>query len=209
MHHKAVSFCKTTDSGLSYNFVMQTPFIVKDLVAKEVLRHFQIYCETLKSSPLLKKDSTEINRYYVHDDPFFKKVHTNFFTPVAIKHFKEDLKPTYNFVSFYEQSIGILPLHADKFECYLTIDLCLNQKEVWPIYINNDDLVPESTYIDFFAMNETQKDFYMKRSKPYLLQPGDALFYSGSKFPHWRPKIQDKNFCDVVLFHFVSTRQGS
>lgn len=180
------------------------PFIIKNLVDPEIVKRLQKHSDALKLSPLLGKDSAVTNRSYIIDDPFFKNLHEQIFTTIAIKNFKENLKPSYHFVAFYEEGQGILPLHADKSQCYLTIDLCINHKEPWVIYINDEDLVPPDTFIDFLKLNETEQEYYRSRSKPYYLNPGDALFYNGTQFPHWRPKIQQENFCDVVLFHFVS-----
>lgn len=186
-----------------YTFWMHhKPFIVKNLIKHDVLKQWQAIIEEMKSSKLLQSDTIIPNRKYFFNHPFFQHLHQNYFTPLALKHFKEDLKPTYSLAIFYEQGKGFLPLHADKPQCYLTVDLCLNQRQQWPIFINDEDVLSPDQFFDFEKISEEQKDQYRNNSKPYYLNPGDAIFYSGTQCAHWRNTIQEDNFCDVILFHF-------
>jgi hypothetical protein len=72
------------------------------------------------------------------------------------------------------------------------LDYCVNQNEPWDIFVNNTDLV-EDTSIDQLNIN----------AKPYTLMENDALILSGTQHWHYRNKIQQGNFCDLLFFHFV------
>ncbi len=143
------------------------------------------------------------------DKTFYRKVwtvlqfdllHVKLFNPLANKYFHEDLKPSYSLVALYDQNESICPYHVDRKECYRTIDLCINQDKPWPLYIAHEGIDINVTADQY----EGRQEDYKKLGQEYLLNPGDAVFYSGTQFPHWRNKIQKDNFCQMVFFHFVA-----
>jgi hypothetical protein len=117
-------------------------------------------------------DKDRFNRYWFHNLPLLVKLHKELKVDEI---FGEPVKPSYVFLSMYGDE-GICPLHTDRPQCKYTADLCIDQKEVWPIMVSDEE---------------------------YLLQPGEALCYSGTDHPHYRNRIQPGNFCNLAFFHFV------
>jgi alkylated DNA repair dioxygenase AlkB len=178
------------------------PFVIKNLLQDQLFNKLREHCEGLKKSQLIKKDNDFLGRDILKNDPHLFTLHHKLLTPLAIKFFKEDLVPTYNFLSLYRRGQGNLPLHVDNEECYQTIDICLSQKEIWPLYINHKDLLKENEVLDVLSLSDDEKRYFENNSTSYNLEPGDAIFYSGTECPHWRHPIQEDNFCDMALFHF-------
>jgi PKHD-type hydroxylase len=104
-------------------------------------------------------EENKFNRWFVHNPPLLRKFHHS---PLFISKISSmvgvDLKPSYVFLSMYGPN-GVCPLHTDRPQCQYTVDLVLEQDEVWPIYVNDS---------------------------PYELAPGKALLYSGTGHPHFR-----------------------
>ncbi len=126
-------------------------------------------------------------------------MHKKFFNNIAKKHFEEQLKPSCSLASLYDVGKGNCSYHIDRPPCYRTIDLCVNQVRPWSIYVTHEHTDLDIPKQDYF----TKKDFFLDHGVEYILEPGDALFYSGTQFPHWRSKMEEDNFCHMVLFHFV------
>jgi hypothetical protein len=124
---------------------------------------------------LMSFDDFMFYRYYLHNPSFLKVMHKKLL-PLAQEKFNTELKMSYSFLSMYIKGIGICPLHTDRPQCRYSIDLCLDQISPWPIFINDVE---------------------------YLLQPNEALLYSGVEHPHYRNKIQPDNYVSLAFFHFV------
>jgi hypothetical protein len=139
--------------------------------------------------PLHDKDATvehKMNRWFWHNLPLLKHLHhSKEMRDLADETFGLALKPSYVFLSMYSPT-GLVPLHSDRPQCFRTIDLQISSDGVWPIYIEE---------------------------KPYILEAGQALCYSGTSQPHYRkPMTEDsKNFnldgpttfMNLAFFHFV------
>lgn len=114
-------------------------------------------------------------RKEVHSHAIFKALHFHMIDR-ANEIFREAVKPSYCFVAMYDDERSICPLHTDRPQCKFTIDVCLDHGEPWELFVND---------------------------QPYVLNPGDAVCYSGTDHPHYRNKIKPGNFCDLAFFHFV------
>jgi hypothetical protein len=112
-------------------------------------------------------------RNAISDTPFTKMLHKKL-TPLVEKHLGIKVAPSYSFFSFYGDQ-GYCPPHRDRSECQWTLDLCVAQDKVWPIFIENEQ-------ID--------------------LKENDAVIYSGTDQVHWRQKIHESGFCHLIFFHF-------
>lgn len=166
------------------------PFILKNFFDKKLINLLQFQVNLLKQSAT-QLDTEVFHRKQVHNHPLFKVLHGQM-QEEASQLFEEKLKPSYVFLSMYFEGEGKCPLHVDRPQCYRTIDVCLNQKEVWPIYVNHTQ-----------KWDENKQEEIRKNSKPYLLEIGDAVCYSGTHHPHFRNDSEEGNFCDLVFFHFV------
>ncbi|MBL7713922.1 MAG: hypothetical protein JNL01_00555 [Bdellovibrionales bacterium] len=123
-----------------------------------------------------------LGRWGIHDPPFLKKIlHTAKFKQLAHQVFGENVRPTYSFLSMYSDQGELLP-HTDQKLCEYSIALCIQQKKVWPLYIEKKP--GSGTYWT------------------YRLKPGEAVFYSGTRQRHHRKLRKKGNCCDIALFHF-------
>jgi hypothetical protein len=146
----------------------------------------------------------KFNRRWCNDLPFFTDIH-NQLTPYASELFGEEVKPSYNFLSRY-RSGGSCPLHVDRPQCRYTIDYLIQQEESepWPICIGpqmSDDEVLEIR--DHFPLGEARESIIEQTDwTTCLLNPNDAVCYSGTHAWHYRP-ISTPTPVDLVFFHFV------
>lgn len=141
-------------------------------------------------------------------------------TPVALRdahrelaHFASEitgqkLKPSYNVVANYLPG-GVCPLHADRDQCFYTIDLLVAQesKDTWPLLIGEywtDDQWDAHGYKDpeRHDKNIQPEDLDVEWTKVEL-KPNHAVCYSGTNSWHYRPG-ESQGRTDMVLFHFVT-----
>lgn len=165
--------------------VCMSAIILKNVFSKEtfdeIKKEVTLIRSVLEYTPM--HDQNAFFRWQVHKPPFAVKIHhSDFLKELANKIFPIEVKPSYSFLSMYSEN-GICPGHIDRAQCVYTIDLCVNQKEPWPIYIgkNQTDYVGEE-----FFHNENE-----------------AVCYSGTGQWHYRNRIQPGNKVDMLFFHFV------
>lgn len=155
------------------------PYVIKNFFSEDLmdLLRFQVSVFKSEAGPGVgvENDREVFFRKQVHNPHLFRALHA-LMKKRACETFGEEVKPSYVFVSMYDDDRAICPLHTDREQCKYTIDLCLDQKEPWEIFIND---------------------------VAYLLEPGDAVVYSGTDHPHYRNRIAKGNFCDLAFFHFV------
>lgn len=101
----------------------------------------------------------------------------HYLTPIARELFKsETLLPSYALWSQYDSPKSNLPPHLDANACTYTIDMCLSQDYMWPLWVEG---------------------------KEYKLEPNTALCYYGEDQVHWREDPQGQGNVDMIFFHFV------
>ena len=184
---------KTVDNEL----MMNHPLLIKNFIHESILNKMRMRMEFLKTDPETKGDTHFFFRKEVPNDPFFSFLHHSLFHHEVMNKTGLNVKPTYCFASMYYEGLGICPIHIDREQCYLTLDICIDQKEPWPLYVNAKD----HHSLDQLSGVELQK--VKDESDEYLMNPGDALIYFGSSQPHWRQRLGPGNYCDLVFFHFV------
>lgn len=156
----------------------------------------------------LAEDPTDFVRTYAHNVPFFVNIHRQL-TEFASEMFGEPLKPSYSFLSMYRDG-GKCPLHIDRPQCYRTIDYMIQQDTAddWPICIGGQMSDEERAKIDENgAGHPTTEDEIAARIAAetwteVVLEPNDAVLYSGTHSWHYRPKVLTGS-ADLIFFHFV------
>lgn len=123
----------------------------------------------------VREDREQFFRLYVREMPTFRTLHHLMLNRVE-SILGRKLRPTYCFISMYDDDRSVCPPHSDNNECQWTLTIAISQHEVWPFFIDG-----------------TQYD----------LTPGDGLLYSGTDSRHWREQIQPGNRVDLALFHFI------
>src|SRR5262249_53896621 len=90
----------------------------------------------------------------------------------------ETLVPTYALFARYQGPNARLERHRDSNACTYTLDLCLEQRAPWALWV-----------ID----------------QPYTLLEGQALAFYGTAQEHWRNEFPDPNTNSVsmIFYHFV------
>ena len=136
-------------------------------------------------------EAERFNRWYWHNLPLLKAFHNDpKFIAQACEIFGTAVKPSYVFLSMYG-SQGICPVHTDRPQCLYTIDLAVNQDATWPIYIGSQQGTPTED------------------CKPYILQEGEAVCYSGVNNKHYRKAMavdSKATYADLAFFHFADAR---
>lgn len=187
------------------------PVVVNDLfdegTYKTILQFMQEHIPLIPlSSDLQEPDSiSKFGRRYGHNIRFFVDIHHQL-TSFASDLFREKVKPSYVFLSMYEAN-GNCPLHIDRPQCRYTIDYLIQQEsnEPWPIDIGPQMEDAERDAIENghpATLEERQAVIDSVDWTRCLLQPNDAVCYSGTNAWHYRP-FASTGKADLAFFHFV------
>lgn len=181
--------------------------VARELFTDEIHQSLVMFVEErVQFLPLVHQQ--EFSRRCGHNVGIFQHLH-NELTDFACEQFGEKVKPSYSFLSLYDND-GICPLHIDRDQCRFTIDYLIRQdrKEPWPIYIGeliSDKERTEATETRM-AHPETDEDIARVKSEqkftPVGLHPNDAALYSGTHQWHYRDRIPS-GAADLAFFHFV------
>lgn len=158
-----------------------------------------------RSEELEKDELLSFGRQVVHDDPRFTKLQERL-TDLVSEKVAEEVEPCYNFLSLYN-NLGVCKVHMDAPFAKWTLDFCIEQSSVWPIYFSQVRPWPEA-----FECQEGQDWQELILNDPgntfskYCLEEGKAIIFGGSSQWHYRKRItkaQEKNFCHLLFFHFI------
>ena len=188
------------------------PKIVRGLFSDDV--HNAICSFLDERVPLLSlgvplgKDDDQFVRRYANNVPFFVGIHKQL-AGFASDLFGEKVKPSYSFLSMYEDN-GICPLHIDRPQCRYTIDYLIRQTqaEPWPIHIGDHMTDEQRQAIDDDENGHPKDDeaiqarIAQENWHTVLLNPNDAVCYSGTHSWHYRSE-RLRGTADLIFFHFV------
>jgi hypothetical protein len=148
-------------------------------------------------------EGDDFGRTLVHDDPYFNEMHRSL-VELASELAGEELEPSYNFLSLYTNR-GVCAPHMDAPSAKYTLDVCIDQSDPWPIHISQVVPWPEDHSYDGDDWAERIVDDPELRFEEYVLEPGDALFFSGSSQWHYRNRHpqNEQGFCNLIFFHFI------
>ena len=138
--------------------------------------------------------------------PFFAEIHQQL-AEYASDLFDEEVKPSYSFLSMYDDN-GTCPLHIDRPQCRYTIDYLIRQEqaEPWPICIgpqmNKKQHAARRGELSPFSDEEREHLIETVNWTTVDLKPNDAVCYSGTHAWHYRPE-PCQGTADLVFFHFV------
>lgn len=187
---------------------MTEPTVVPSLFAKDVHEGIKNYLAEFTPYMPLQVDNKEFIRFSINDLPFFYELHVQL-AEYASEQFKEKLKPSYSFLSLYQEG-GTCPLHIDRPQCYRTIDYLIDQtsEEPWPIRIGeqmtDEELqkTSETSSLHPETKDEIEKVILSTKWHEVLLEPNDAVLYSGTHSWHYRP-TKLAGMASLVFWHFV------
>lgn len=140
---------------------------------------FYQYAYLLKGKGTLREDRQVPGSHIATGDPMFGKLLTSLL-PAIEQHTGYKLYETYAFFRLYELGQE-LKRHTDRYECEVTVSLCLGYKgESWPIFIEDKD----------------------GREHSFVQEAGDAVIFKGIELPHWRaPNTYGE--CAYLFLHYV------
>ncbi len=194
--------------GTNHNGITTGPLIIKELFDSDTHAAIKQFLDDRVPMMSVGVDTKDFVRTYAHNVPFFVNIHKQL-TDLACQVFNEKVKPSYSFLSMYEND-GICPLHIDRPQCRYTIDYLIRQDQLepWPICIGDHMTDEQRTEHDENGTGhpETDDDIQARISAEnwheVLLNPNDAVCYSGTHSWHYRPKrLVGK--ADLIFFHFV------
>ena len=157
--------------------------------------------------PLITENDQFIRRE-ANNVPFFVGIHKQL-AEFASDLFGEKVKPSYSFLSMYQDN-GTCPLHIDRPQCRYTIDYLIrqDQAEPWPICIGGHMSDEQRQAFDEAGDGHPKTDeeiaarIEQENWHTVLLNPNDAVCYSGTHSWHYRPE-RLRGTADLVFFHFV------
>lgn len=140
-------------------------------------------------------EARRFGRYITRNVPYFSALQRDL-TPIVSRLAGEPVEPTYNFLSLYGAP-GVCEPHIDAPCAKWTLDICLNQSGPWPIYFS--EVVP-------WPEGDRPPDLSGLSFAPVVLEPGQAVLFSGSSQWHYRepmPGAGGVRFCDLLFLHYV------
>ena len=146
--------------------------------------------ETIKASAakiLERHEAGRFGRDVVHDHPVVTHLQKTL-VPLVGELAGETVEPSYNFLSLYSDC-GVCEPHMDAPNAKWTLDLCIEQSDIWPIYFSQIVPWPE----DFSYRGEDWQT-YIKQSpalrfSSFDLRPNEAVLFSGSSQWHYRDRM--------------------
>lgn len=177
---------------------------------EETMARIRAAVMSLSPAQLELHEAQTFKRFVVHDHPYFNELQRKL-VPFVSEAAGEEVEPFYNFLSLYS-AMGVCEVHMDTPEAKWTLDLCIDQNAPWPIWFSDTlpwpdgDEDPSLLNPDKKAWAEAFKASGQVAFKPYAMEPGQAILFSGSSQWHYRdamPKASGRAFCDLLFFHFV------
>ncbi len=179
----------------------------------DTLTQIRTLVSTLKPTDFELHEVQTFKRFVVHNHPRFTELQGQLVDLVSAAA-GEPVDASYNFLSLYS-SLGVCPVHMDSPEAKWTLDICLNQTEPWPIYFSKVQPWPESDPTAIAAVpapwlatdwEQAVKQSPLAGFDSFVMQPGQALLFSGSSQWHYRdamPARSTRSSCDLLFFHFI------
>lgn len=173
--------------------------LISDKVHLEILH----LISEIKQDEFEKHEFFDFGRLIKHNLPFFTRLQEELVKLVS-KEVGEELESSYNFLSLYN-NLGVLQAHMDAAPAKWTLDYCIEQSSIWPIYLSKVQEWPENFKIEKNWEEKIKADPTNEFQK-FELVPKKAILFSGSSQWHYRDRItlkNEKQFCHLVFFHFI------
>lgn len=144
----------------------------------EGVKEYLEFCFFKQREKRTKPDSMIKNALCIYGDPVM-----DYFLcskkNIVEKVFKKKLLPTYSYSRLYIKGQSLFK-HKDRHACEISLTLNVWQDVNWPIFIEG---------------------------KAHNCKPGEAVFYEGGKYEHWREAYKGETCCQIFM-HYVDA-QGS
>ena len=143
------------------------------------------YRHRIRTGAIALGDGQSPRRYVAYNDPVARFFHRRIAIPFGAVA-GEPVKPSYVYMASY-LSGAELKKHVDRAQCEFSITLCLDFSPEpalatpWPIHLET----PKGTVTVYQAL-------------------GDGLAYRGTRLPHYRSTLGEKQTSTSIFFHYVA-----
>jgi hypothetical protein len=176
---------------------------VNSILSEPLLERVRTIISNVDPALYEKHEFLRFGRLVIHDLPEFSTMQQEL-TSLVEQAVGEPVEASYNFLSLYN-NLGKCDLHMDAPYAKWTLDTCINQSALWPIYFS--DVVP-------WPENFTPEDDWQskiiaspeRKFREYTLEPNQAVIFAGSSQWHYRKRIEQhfkQNFCHLLFMHFI------
>jgi hypothetical protein len=176
------------------------PIVLKSLLSASELELYGQEARKIKKEDFIQNEKSYFGRDLLRHHSFFSEMQKELL-PMMEEKVGEALEVSYNFLSLYGGD-AICPIHMDSVEAKWTLDICFEQSRPWPLYFSEIQDWPN----EFESFNEGWEE-RLKKSvsfKKVLLEPGDAVIFSGSSQWHYRDQIMSsEDYCRLIFFHYL------
>ncbi len=165
--------------------------------------------QSLDPALLELHEAKRFGRFIVHNLPQFSQIQHDL-NDLVSQAAGEPVEPSYNFLSLYSK-LGVCEPHLDAPSAKWTLDICIDQSELWPINLSQIVPWPEQSGDWGQDWQAAIKSDPQLSFSPQVLMPGDAILFSGSSQWHYRdalPPGPGKRFCDLLFLHYIPKGAG-
>jgi len=142
----------------------------------EGVKEYLEFCFFKQRETRTKPDSMIENALCIYGDPVMDYFLCNK-KNIVEKVFNKKLLPTYSYSRLYINGQSLFK-HKDRPACEISLTLNIWQDVNWPIFMEG---------------------------KAYDCKPGDAVFYEGGKYEHWREAYKGETCCQIFM-HYVDAK---
>jgi hypothetical protein len=185
---------------------------VSGVLDDDAWREVHATIAALRPDELDFEEAAEFGRFVARNKPYFSELQRRL-TSFVSERVGEPVEPTYNFLSLYGAP-GVCAPHMDAPSAKWTLDLCVAQSAPWPIHFSQVVPWPEEAPPiagaraddDAGAWAESVKSSPSLHFEPVVLEPGEAVIFSGSSQWHYRERMPPgpgRQFCELLFFHYM------
>jgi len=176
---------------------------INSILSKPTLERVRTIISNVDPALYEKHEFLKFGRLVIHDLPEFNTIQQELTSHVE-QAVGEPLEASYNFLSLYN-NLGKCDLHMDSPYAKWTLDICIDQSAIWPIYFSEVVRWPEGfTPEDNWQSNIISSS--ERKFREYTLEPNQAVIFAGSSQWHYRNRIEQRfkqNFCHLLFLHFI------
>jgi hypothetical protein len=185
------------------------PHFAPGFLSPAQLERIRAVAAAIPNARMELHEVASFGRFVVHNLPEFTALQHEL-TATASAWAGQELEPCYNFLSLYTRMGNCAP-HLDSPSAMWTLDICIDQSDPWPIWFSR--IVPWPKVGDMNAPDwaEAVKADPALDFKPCVMEPGDAVLFSGSSQWHYRDPLAaagGKRFCNLLFLHYIPKGSG-
>jgi hypothetical protein len=179
------------------------PVLLENIISLDLHEKIKLFVKSIDQSDFKKYEFIQFGRLIKHNLPLFNEIQETLVERVS-EIVGEEVEVSYNFLSLYNV-LGVLHPHMDAPSAKWTLDYCIDQSDVWPIYLSK--VVPWASNFNYPEnWAEQVKSNPENEFREFHLTPGKAVLFGGSSQWHYRERIAKENgniYCQLVFFHFI------